>query len=231
MFTVHVPKLVPMSEINPVGYNPRTISPEKYEGLKESIHTEGFVEPLVIQKSGHRIIGGHQRYKAAKELSIEACVAPPDLPCIILDIDDERAKRLNIKLNRLRGEFDAHMLGELLIDLYDEPKLIPREEAIHLGFDNEDDVLKFMHLVEPPPPSMSGTEPKTFGKSMTLSLEFTSIDERDRIKKLLVERSKVENKKSGDIVASLLTPKPKLGKTPITSKPPKPTKMKVRKSA
>ena len=208
--TVHIPILVKVADLNPVAYNPRKISPEKYEALKENIKAEGFIEPLVVQKSGMRIIGGHQRLRAWKELSIEACIQPPDLPCIVLDIDDRRAKKLNIKLNKLKGDFEARMLGELLIDIYDEPKIDP-EEAIALGFDDDADALKYMHLIEPPPTpdTEGGEEPKTFGKSITLSLEFSSVDERNRIKKLLATRTEVEKKKTGDIVAALLTAKPR----------------------
>jgi len=123
--------------------------PEKYEALKESMRTEGFVEPLVVQKKGLQIIGGHQRLRAVKEIAIEASVAPPDLPCIVLDIDDARAKKLNMKLNNLKGEYEARMLGELLIDLYEEPSRVTEEEAMSLGFTQEE-VVKHMHIVEPP---------------------------------------------------------------------------------
>jgi hypothetical protein len=206
--TVHTSTLVKVSDLNPAAYNPRKITPEKYEALKENIRTEGFLDPIIVQKTGLKIIGGHQRLKAWKELAIEACIQPPDLPCIVLDIDDVRAKKLNIKMNALKGDFEARMLGELLIDIYDEPK-IPLEEALSLGFDSEDDALKYMHLIEPPIKPERSTEPKTFGKSITLSLEFTNIETRDRIKKVLMQRTEVEKKKTGDIVAALLAPKPR----------------------
>lgn len=204
---VHIPKLLPLIQLNPVAYNPRKISPEKFEALKENIRLEGFVEPIVVQKKGMNIIGGHQRYLAVKEMSVEACEQPPDLPCIVLDIDDDRAKKLNIKMNSLKGEFDANKLGELLIDIFEEPKMVTQEEAAFLGF-TEEDVTKHMHLIEPPPPDMgpSDGEAPTFGKSVTLSLEFNSVDTRERVKKILAERTKLLRKKSGDVIASLLSP-------------------------
>ena len=68
MFDVHATKLIRVAELNPSAYNPRRISPEKFEALKESIKRDGFLEPLVVQKKGLRIIGGHQRLKAIKEI-------------------------------------------------------------------------------------------------------------------------------------------------------------------
>lgn len=201
--------MVKVADLNPVAYNPRAITPEKFEALKESIRTEGFVEPLVVQKKGLRIIGGHQRLRAVKELSIEACVSPPDLPCIVLDIDDVHAKKLNIKLNKIRGDFEARMLGELLIDIYDEPSKLRFEEAQQLGFESNDEALKFMHIIEPPISTPGENEPKSFAKSVTLSIEFDSVKTRDRVKEILTQRVGVEKKKTGDIIAGLLIPKKK----------------------
>jgi ParB-like chromosome segregation protein Spo0J len=203
-FAVHVPKLIKLSDLNPAAYNPRKISPGKYEALKQSIRIDGFVESVVVQKSDLRIIGGHQKTRAAMELSIEAGVSPPEVPCIVLDIDDARAKKLNVKLNNVRGEFDARLLGELLIDLYDVT--IPAEEAIDLGFE-QDEAQKLIHLIEPPEKlDIDPDPPSTFGKSITLSLEFTTVEARDRIKKILVERATIEKKKSGEIIAAMLSP-------------------------
>lgn len=218
MFFVHAPQVLPVSSLNPVGYNPRKISIEKFDALKKNIVEEGFIEPIVVQKKGLRIIGGHQRAKAVKELSIEAGESPPDLPCIVLDVDDVRAKRLNIKLNSLRGEFEARMLGELLLDISDDEVKIAPEEALDLGF-TQDEAIKFMRLIEPDTTPLSkedGEEIQGFAKSITLSIEFSSLEDRDRVKKQLMERSEVEKKRAGDIVASLLFQK----RTP--SIPPKP---------
>lgn len=215
-FVVHTPVMVPLADLNPAAYNPRTISPEKYEGLKQSILTDGFVESVAVQKKGLRIIGGHQRVRAAKELSIEAGIAPPAVPCVVLDIDDRQAKKLNLKLNRLRGEFDARLVGELLLDIFEEPKTITPEDTHLLGFE-PDEAAKFMRIVEPSivlgseAPTLPENETRSFGKSITLSIEFTTIATRDRVKKLLIERSQFEKKKSGDLVADAIAPMPKSG--------------------
>ena len=71
MFKVHVPTLHRVSDLNPSAYNPRKITPEKFEALKESIRVDGFLEPIVVQKKGLNIIGGHQRVKAIKEICVE----------------------------------------------------------------------------------------------------------------------------------------------------------------
>ncbi len=208
-FTIHVPELYEISELNPAAYNPRKISVEKFEALKENIRTEGFLEAIIVQKDGLRIIGGHQRVRAVKELSLEMSIAPPKLPCIVLDIDDKRAKKLNIKLNSLKGEFEAKMLGELLIDIYESPKNAVLEETHALGF-SHDEVIEHMRLIDPSISSLTSDSTDSggtaFARSVTLSIEFESVRTRDRIKKLLTQRTKLEKKKTGEIVAGLLEP-------------------------
>lgn len=203
MFDVHATKLIRVAELNPSAYNPRKITPEKFESLKESIRQDGFLEPLVIQKKGKNVIGGHQRIKAVKEICVEDCIATPDLPCIVLDVDDKAAKRINIKLNKIQGEFEERLLGELLVDIIDL-NFPPVEEFALLGFADQE-AEKFIRLIEPdlvpPLPTDEGSESDGFGKSITLSVEFDSVVLRDKVKKLINANAKTSQKKTGEVVA------------------------------
>ena len=73
--------------------------------------TFGIVEPVVVNKRTGRIVGGHQRVKAAEAQGIE------QLPVVHVDLDETQEKQLNIALNRISGEFDVDKLAELLKDL------------------------------------------------------------------------------------------------------------------
>lgn len=202
-FKVHVPEMIAISDLNPVAYNPRKITPKKFEALKESIRADGFLEPIVVQKTGLAIIGGHQRVKAMKELCVEAGVQPPQIPCVMLDVDDRTAKKLNVKLNAIGGEFDARMLGEVLVDINSESRM-GVEEIESLGF-TEEEAGKYIELVEPADMSGAEDDGKDFAKSVTLSLAFKDVRMRDALKKELKKRAEVEKKLTGDIVAELLT--------------------------
>lgn len=202
---VHTQSLVPIAQLNPVAYNPRKISAEKFEALKDSIKSDGFVDPIVVQKSGMRIIGGHQRYRAMKEICTEANIEPPSLPCTVLDIDDTKAKKLNIKLNSLKGEFDPRMLGELLVDIFEEPKYIQLDNSSELGFE-VGEVKRFIQLADPEffpaPDPITPTPLRT--RTPSLTIEFASVEMRERTKKALQDRMELEKKKTGDIVADAL---------------------------
>ena len=91
-------------------YNPREITDHDYTSLKNSIKEFGFVEPVIVNKN-MEIIGGHMRVKAAKEMGLET------VPCYMVDLTPEKAKLLNLALNRINGKWDVQKLGELIVDL------------------------------------------------------------------------------------------------------------------
>jgi len=89
--------------------NPRKITPEELEKLKRSISEFGFVEPVVIDEE-YKLIGGHQRIKAARDLSYTA-----KIPAIVISGYSEIEKKaLNIALNKLSGTWDITLLTDWL---------------------------------------------------------------------------------------------------------------------
>lgn len=88
--------------------------PEKnMEAIKKSLVEFGQVEPLVVQASTGKVIGGNGRLRAMRELGwASAKIA-------VVDIDDMRARALGIALNRTAelAEWDAAALGQALHSL------------------------------------------------------------------------------------------------------------------
>ncbi len=121
-------KKVAIEEINPAKYNPRKdLKPgdDEYEKLKRSIMEFDLVEPLIMNKQGNVLVGGHQRLKILKELG------HTETDVSIVDLPPEKEKALNIALNKISGEWDMPALKDLLEEL---------DGAIDLditGFDGE----------------------------------------------------------------------------------------------
>lgn len=202
---VHSPVMLDVHVLNPAPYNPRKIKPEMLAALKLSIRENGFLEPIVVQKHSpaygdHVIVGGHQRTRSLKEVCVESGTPIPKIPCIVLDLTDRQAKKLNMQLNRVGGDFDPRLLGELLASINEEAK-ITVEEAASIGFTIEE-VDKHVSLVEPV--TINPDEPTTFARSVTLSLQFNDIRVRDSVKKVLAEKSETAKKTNGEFVAELL---------------------------
>lgn len=102
-----------INELKYANYNPRKkLKPEdkEYQKIKKSIEEFGYVEPIIINKD-NTIIGGHQRITVLKDLGYE------EVDVIQIDIDKTKEKALNIALNKITGEWDYAMLGDLLLDL------------------------------------------------------------------------------------------------------------------
>ena len=95
---------IEINKLKAATYNPRQISTKQYKDLKESINKFGLVDPIIVNKC-YTIIGGHQRYKICKDLDYK------DIGCIILDLDKEQERELNIRLNKNTGEFDMDILA------------------------------------------------------------------------------------------------------------------------
>jgi len=98
-------------------YNPRKdLKPGdvEYEKLRRSIEEFGYVEPVIWNGRTGNIVGGHQRYKVLTSLGYT------DIECVVLDIDEQREKALNVALNKISGEFDIPLLTDLLRDLNED---------------------------------------------------------------------------------------------------------------
>ena len=110
-------KQVPIDSIHPDPGNPRNISTKDLEALTRSIKEFGLIDPVICRRETRTVIGGHQRLVAARKLGVRT------VPVIFLDLDEEKAKLLNVALNKISGDFDEELLGQLLASLADSPDL------------------------------------------------------------------------------------------------------------
>lgn len=101
---------VPIAELNPAPYNPRTWSEDSTRQLRESIESFGLVDPILVNSAPERkqvVIGGHFRLKVAKDLGYT------EVPVVYLNIPDEaKEKELNLRLNRNLGDWDFDLLSQ-----------------------------------------------------------------------------------------------------------------------
>jgi len=102
------------ADLLPAEYNPRKdLKPgdTEYEKLKRSIEQFGYVEPVIWNKTTGRVVGGHQRLKVLLDMGIT------EVDCVVVEMDEEKEKALNIALNKISGEWDKNKLALLIADL------------------------------------------------------------------------------------------------------------------
>lgn len=101
----------------PADYNPRKdLKPgdEEYEKLKRSIEQFGYVEPVIWNRTTGRVVGGHQRLKVLIDMGID------EVDCVVVEMDENKEKALNVALNKISGEWDKDKLALLISDLQAE---------------------------------------------------------------------------------------------------------------
>jgi DNA modification methylase len=116
---------VPISDLKPAEYNPRKISKEALEQLKESISRFELVDPIIVNAAPRRknvVIGGHMRLRAAKENGLK------NVPVVYVRIPNlKKEKELNLRLNKNTGEWDFEKL-----------KFFEPDFLTDIGFDDTD---------------------------------------------------------------------------------------------
>ena len=103
-----------VKDLLPADYNPRKdLKPgdPEYEKLKRSIEQFGYVEPVIWNEKTGRVVGGHQRLKVLTDMGIT------EVDVVVVDMDTEKVKALNIALNKISGEWDTEKLALVIADL------------------------------------------------------------------------------------------------------------------
>ena len=96
---------IPVEALIPFERNPRHISADAYGKLVASLRDDGYHQRILATKD-FRIIGGHQRIRALKELGfVTVKVLQPDT-----DLTDAQFRRIIVRDNLAFGEFDRDIL-------------------------------------------------------------------------------------------------------------------------
>jgi DNA modification methylase len=131
---------VPLSALHPAGWNPRTISDERFQNLCRSIESDPdflWRRPILAQADG-TIYAGNMRYRAAEKLGMS------EVPAIIEDVPDQLARERALRDNAQWGDWEGDELAALLDRLRAEGS-----ELDFLGFD-ERELQQLLDRLEPP---------------------------------------------------------------------------------
>jgi DNA modification methylase len=120
--------MVRLQQLRAASYNPRHMPQAEMEKLMRSIREFGMVGPIVARRGDNTIVGGHQRWQAAKALGLRK------VPVVYVDVTEDEAKALNLALNKIQGDWDLPKLGTLLEELQGIPDL---DETLS-GFDEQE---------------------------------------------------------------------------------------------
>ncbi len=103
-----------IDDLKPADYNPRKKSEHVLATVRDSLQTNGWLAPVVINKNPDRldiIVGGHRRLEAARENGEQ------EVPTIEVNLTLEQEKRLNLQLNA-QEQFDTKGLATLISEMH-----------------------------------------------------------------------------------------------------------------
>jgi len=138
---------IPVDFLEPNGWNVNKMSSAMMKKLTAYLKREGLVEPIVVRphpkrEGRYEILGGYHRWTICKdELGYET------VPCVVLELNDKRAKILSVNLNSMKGEAVPSLLSNLLHDL-DQEMPMPDIEAT-LPFD-QGEITDYLSLLQVP---------------------------------------------------------------------------------
>jgi len=126
-----------IDDLHPDPANPRRIADSELEALERGIEQFGFIDPVIARREDRVVIGGHQRLLAARRLGLT------EVPVVLVDLDPDQARLLNLALNKISGSWDEALLARLLADL----NAMPDVDLSLSGF-AEDEVSKLLRSLE-----------------------------------------------------------------------------------
>jgi len=164
-------QFLPIDKVHPNSWNPNKQTPRQFEAEVESILAHGFVAPILVRPSskGFEILDGEHRRKAMQIIidqkmvgveNIPELVAAKQIPAIVIEAEDAKAKKLTVIMNETRGKAELGDLSALLDSISNElgDELITglpySEQQLHelLSLTNFDlDALNPIELPEPEP--------------------------------------------------------------------------------
>jgi len=109
---------IKVSNIKPAQYNPRIdLKPgdPEYDSLKKSLKEYGYVELMVWNQRTKTLVSGHQRFKVFIEEGYT------EVEVVVVDLDYNKEKALNLALNKIRGSWDQEKLGIVIEELTHVP--------------------------------------------------------------------------------------------------------------
>ena len=112
-------------------YNPRTISGHNLAVLGAGIEEFGFLLPIVVNAKTGRMIGGHQRARAAEAQHLK------EVPVHLVEMDEQKEKALNIALNKIEGRWDYSLLEAALTQ-------VAEADLLSLSGFDESDLVEIM---------------------------------------------------------------------------------------
>jgi len=124
--------MIPLDRISISGFNVRAdeyFGDEEDQELVDNIGSFGVLQPIIVRTVGdmYELYSGRRRFLSAKENGLT------EIPCIIMDVDDDEALDISLSENIFRKDLDPVTIGRALKRRIDRSDISLREYARRIG--------------------------------------------------------------------------------------------------
>jgi len=157
---------IPIDQIEPNPNQPRrTFDPAQLESLKESISSDGLLQPIVVRRKGvgYELIAGERRWRACRELGL------PRIPAMVRPAEDQQQLILALVENLQRSDLNPVDEARAFQQLRNDFGLTHEEVARKVGRERST-VSNALRLLELPPSALDAVSRGTLtaGHARTL---------------------------------------------------------------
>jgi ParB/RepB/Spo0J family partition protein len=138
-------KDIPIGDLIPNEHNPNEMPDRAFNNLVKSIQKDGFSDRLIVRPLGggkYRIIAGHHRWEAARQLGFS--VVPSRIR--LGDIDDDLEKAQMVRNNIIKGKLSPKKFVKMIESL--NKKYTDDVLAEMMGFSETEALLKLIAQVK-----------------------------------------------------------------------------------
>jgi ParB family chromosome partitioning protein len=117
---------IPIEELNEATWNANFMDEDTTTRLRESIKRYGLIQNLVVRKMSagvYEVLSGNQRLKITREMGFLS------VPCVVVELDDARARLLAQALNHIHGDDDLGLRADLIRNVLNT---LPASEILDL---------------------------------------------------------------------------------------------------
>ena len=190
-------KKIPVNQLRENSYNPNKLTGFKYDALVKQIAQEKeVVQPLLVRfnplknsegitelaLNAYEILDGEHRWKAAKQVGLT------EIPCMVIEANDNRARAWTLGMNNIRGKPDALLLADVLRQLSES---YSTDQLKELCAFNEREIAYYLKLLEAPVDFTSAIELKN---ELPITLTFIVSEKEASVVNDALERINPENK-------------------------------------
>ncbi|MFA4974639.1 MAG: hypothetical protein WC683_18695 [bacterium] len=191
-----------LSKVKPNTWNPNHMNAFMLKSFEQELRDTGWLRSMLIlvwgkdEKGVERniIIDGEHRHKVGRKVGYKT------VPMTFIDgITEAEAKRLTLKI-RKQGEYDVEDLSKLLQEPDVRAGMDLNAYALAIGIED----VELGRLLELPDVGPSGTQPGTVKRAPKVTLEFSTVENRDAFKTYLAKLSDGANLSAGDLLCNKL---------------------------